>query len=184
MNRIAVSAFNRFITDKTIVVGDGGDFVATAAYSLSVQGPGAWMDPGPLGTLGVGPGFALAAKLARPDHRVILVSGDGSFGLNAMEFETMVRHRIPVVGIVGNDARWTQIYRGQVALYGADRAVATTLEHTRYDRVVEALGGHGEHVERLAELVPALERAFAADKPALVNVVIGSSDFRKGALAV
>ncbi|MFH1807442.1 MAG: thiamine pyrophosphate-binding protein [Pseudomonadota bacterium] len=175
---------NRFVDARTIVVGDGGDFVATAASMLDIDGAGHWMDPGPLGTLGVGPGYAMAAKLAHPDHRVLLVLGDGSFGLHAMEFEAMVRQRIPVVGVVGNDARWSQIYRGQAALYGEDRAVATTLDHTRYDLVVTALGGHGEQVERLTELRPALERAFAADTAALVNVNIGVSDFRKGALSV
>ena len=175
---------DRFVDEKTIVIGDGGDFVATAAYTLHVQGPGSWMDPGPLGTLGVGPGFAIAAKLARPDHRVILMLGDGSFGFNGMEFETMVRHNLPVVGIIGNDARWTQIYRGQVALYGKDRAVATTLRHTRYDIIIQAFGGHGEFVERLDDLGPALERAFRAGVPALVNVKIGDSGFRKDAFSV
>jgi len=175
---------NRFVDERTIVVGDGGDFVATAAAFLDVQGPGSWMDPGPLGTLGVGPGYAMAAKLARPDHRVILMLGDGSFGFNAMEYDTMVRHGINVVGIVGNDAAWTQIRRGQVAIYGEQRAVATSLAHTRYDRVVQALGGHGEHVQRVDQLAPALERAFSCDRPALVNVEIGTSDFRKHALAV
>ncbi len=175
---------NRFVDDKTIVIGDGGDFVATAAYMLDVDGKGHWMDPGPLGTLGVGPGYAMAAKLARPDHKVLLVLGDGSFGLNAMEFEAMARQGIDVVGVVGNDARWMQIFRGQVAMYGEERAVATTLNHTRYDKVVEALGGHGEYVEKPGDIRPALERAFSAGKPALVNVKIGESAFRKNALAV
>jgi acetolactate synthase-1/2/3 large subunit len=173
---------NRFVDDKTIVVGDGGDFVATAAYSLDVRGPGSWMDPGPLGTLGVGPGYAMAAKLAKPDHRVILMLGDGSFGLNGMEFEAMARQKINVVGVVGNDACWTQIHRGQVAMYGRD--IATKLDYTRYDKVVEALGGHGEYVEEVSQIRPALERAFSADKPALVNVKIGGSDFRKDAISV
>lgn len=175
---------NRFVDDKTIVIGDGGDFVATAAYTLDVQGPGSWMDPGPLGTLGVGPGYAMAAKLARPDARVILIFGDGSFGFNGMEFEAMARQGINVVAIVGNDACWTQIHRGQVMMYGSERAIATKLDYTRYDKVVEGLGGHGEYVERLADLKPALERAFAANVPALVNVKIGQSDFRKYALSV
>lgn len=175
---------NRFVDAKTIVVGDGGDFVATAAYLLDVEGPGSWMDPGPLGTLGVGPGYAMAAKLAKPDHRVILMLGDGTFGFNGMEFEAMARQDIPVVGIVGNDAGWTQILRSQVAAYGRSRVVATRLDYTRYDRVVEGLGGHGEYVERLAELRPALERAFTCGRPALVNVKIGSSDFRKDALSL
>jgi acetolactate synthase I/II/III large subunit len=175
---------NHFVDENTIVVGDGGDFVATAAYTLDVQGPGSWMDPGPLGTLGVGPGYAMAAKLARPEARVILIFGDGSFGFNAMEFEAMARQGINVVAIVGNDACWTQIHRGQVMMYGNERAIATTLDYTRYDKVVEGLGGHGEYVEKLADLKPALERAFAADVPALVNVKIGQSDFRKYALSV
>ncbi len=175
---------NHFMDSKTIVVGDGGDFVATAAYILDVQGPGSWMDPGPLGTLGVGPGYAMAAKLARPDHQVVLVMGDGSFGFNGMEFEAMVRQGIKVVGVIGNDARWNQIHRGQVVMYGHDRAVATRLAYTRYDKVVEGLGGHGEYVERLADLRPALERAFKADRAALVNVKIGNSDFRKDSISV
>jgi acetolactate synthase-1/2/3 large subunit len=175
---------NRFIRDDTIVIGDGGDFVATAAYVLNVRRPGLWMDPGPLGTLGVGPGFAMAAKLARPQSDVVLVYGDGSVGFNGFEFEAMVRQGIKVTAVVGNDACWRQIYRGQVEMFGERRAVATRLEYTRYDKVVEALGGHGEYVETVDALGPALERAFAAEKAALVNVKIGGSDFRKGAISV
>ena len=175
---------NRFLRPGDIVIGDGGDFVATAAYTLKVHGVGTWMDPGPLGTLGVGPGYAMAAALAHPDRRVILMLGDGSFGLNGMEFEAMARQGIKVVGIVGNDACWMQIFRGQEEMYGEDRCVATKLDYTRYDKVVEALGGHGEWVERAEDIVPALERAFASDKPALVNVKIARSDFRKGSISV
>jgi acetolactate synthase-1/2/3 large subunit len=175
---------NRFLRPGDIVVGDGGDFVATAAYTLKVKGVATWMDPGPLGTLGVGPGYAMAAKLCRPDARVVLMLGDGSFGLNGMEFEAMARQGIPVVGVVGNDACWTQIFRGQVEIYGEQRAVATRLDYTHYEKVVEALGGHGEYVERVEDIGPALERAFASGKPALVNVKIAGSDFRKGALSV
>ncbi len=167
-----------------IVIGDGGDFVATAAYVLPLQHPQLWMDPGPLGTLGVGPGYAMAAKLARPHANVVLVYGDGSFGLHAMEFEAMVRQNIPVVSVIGNDAGWTQIRRGQIEFYGPERAVATALEHTRYDKVVEAVGGFGAYVERIEELGPALDAAFASGKPACVNVKIASSDFRKGAISV
>jgi acetolactate synthase-1/2/3 large subunit len=167
-----------------VVIGDGGDFVATAAYVLKLEAPQIWMDPGPLGTLGVGPGYAMAAKLARPDANVVIVYGDGSFGFHGLEFEAMVRQGIPVVGVVGNDAAWTQIRRGQVELYGSERAVATGLTHTRYDRVVEALGGFGAYVETVDELGPALDAAFASGKPALVNVRIASSDFRKGAISV
>ncbi|MBI2892327.1 MAG: acetolactate synthase [Deltaproteobacteria bacterium] len=175
---------DRFIEDDTIVIGDGGDFVATAAYVLRMRPPGIWMDPGPLGTLGVGPGYAMAARIARPEARVVIVYGDGSFGLHGLEWEALVRQKLPVVGVIGNDAAWTQIRRGQIEMYGEERAVASALDHTRYDRVVEAVGGHGEYVESADQIRPALERAFSAGKPALVNVKLGRSDFRKGAISV
>lgn len=167
-----------------IVIGDGGDFVATAAYVLKLEWPQLWMDPGPLGTLGVGPGYAMAAKLTRPDANVVLVYGDGSFGLHGLEFEAMVRQNIPVIAVIGNDAAWMQIRRGQMDFYGTDRAPATALDYTRYDKVVEAVGGFGAYVERIEELGPALDAAFAAGKPACVNVKIARSDFRKGAISV
>lgn len=169
---------------NVIAIGDGGDFVATAASVLRIYEQGHWLDPGPLGTLGVGPGYAMAAKLAKPDHPVIIVYGDGSFGLHAMEFEAMVRQKIPVVGVIGNDAAWQQIRRGQVQLYGSDRAVATALDYTRYERVVEALGGHGEYCERPDQIRPAIERALASGKPAVVNIKIGTSEFRKDAISI
>jgi acetolactate synthase I/II/III large subunit len=169
---------------EDIVIGDGGDFVATAAYTIPVSWPQVWMDPGPLGTLGVGPGYAMAAALARPKSRTVIVFGDGSFGLNALEFEALARQRLKVVAVIGNDAAWTQIRRGQVQLYGEERAIATRLDYTRYDLVVQALGGKGFWVERVEELGPALDGAFAADVPSCVNVRIASSDFRKGAISV
>ena len=180
----ACKEIDSIVDDDTIIVGDGGDFVGTAAYTVRPRRPGQWLDPGPLGTLGVGPGYAMAAKLARPNSNVIILYGDGAFGLHAMEFEAMVRQKINVVGIVGNDAGWSQILRGQEQLYGPDRTPATKLVHTRYDRVVEALGGHGENVEKAADIRPALERALAAGKPALVNIKLGRSDFRKDAVSV
>lgn len=167
-----------------IVIGDGGDFVATAAYVLKLQHPQLWMDPGPLGTLGVGPGYAMAAKLARPDANVVLVYGDGSFGLHGIEFEAMARQDIPVIALIGNDAGWTQIRRGQVEIYGEGRAVATGLDYTRYEKIVEACGGRGFWVETIDQLGPALDEAFASKKPACVNVKIAKSDFRKGAISV
>jgi acetolactate synthase I/II/III large subunit len=180
----ACKEIDSVVDEDTIIVGDGGDFVGTAAYTVRPRKPGHWLDPGPLGTLGVGPGYAMAAKLASPKSTVLILYGDGAFGLHAMEFEAMVRQKIPVVGIVGNDAGWMQIRRGQEQFYGADRLPATGLSFTRYDQVVEALGGHGEWVEKPKDIRPAIERAIASGKPALVNVKLGRSDFRKDAMSV
>ena len=156
--------------DEMIVIGDGGDIVAQASKVLQVPEHGTWMDPGPLGTLGVGMPFAIAAQLANPAKRVLIIYGDGSFGLNGFEYDTAVRFGLPIVGVVGNDAAWGQMMRPQSMIYGADRLVATELSYARYDKVVEALGGHGEHVTEPGEIRPALERAFASGRPALVNV--------------
>jgi len=153
-------------------VGDGGNVVAVAAKTLRVWEPGRWLDPGPLGTLGVGAPFAIAAKLLAPNRPVCVVQGDGSFGLNGMDYETAVRFKLPMVVVVGNDAAWGQILIPQRALYGEAHAVATRLAPTRYDRVVEALGGKGEHVEDPKDLVPALERAFASGTVYCVDVKI------------
>jgi acetolactate synthase I/II/III large subunit len=157
---------------EMIVIGDGGDIVAQASKVLRVPDRGTWMDPGPLGTLGVGMPFALAAQIANPDKRVLIIYGDGSFGLNGFEYDTAVRFGLPIVGVVGNDAAWGQMMRPQAMLYGTERLVATELSYARYDKVVEALGGHGEHVTKPADILPALERAVASGKPSLVNVEI------------
>jgi len=169
---------------EPIVIGDGGDIVATAAKILPVKGRGLWMDPGPLGTLGVGMPFALAAQLAHPDKRVVIVYGDGSFGLNGFEYDTAVRFNLPIIGVVGNDGAWGQMMRPQGAMMGWDRLDGTLLNFTRYDKVVEALGGHGELVERPDELAPALERAAASGKPALVNVILRQDKEFKGGIYV
>ena len=153
-------------------VGDGGNVVAVAAKVLRVNRPGRWLDPGPLGCLGVGAPFAIAAKLLAPERPVCVIQGDGAFGLNGMDFETAVRFELPMVVVVGNDAAWGQIHIPQRGLYGEDHAVATKLAPTRYDRVVEALGGKGEHVDDPADLVPALERAFASGAVYCVDVAI------------
>ena len=160
------------VSDDMIVIGDGGDIVAQASKVIQVPRNGTWMDPGPLGTLGVGMPFALAAQKAHPDKRVLIVYGDGSFGLNGFEFDTAVRFDLPIVGIVGNDAAWGQMMRPQEMLYGEDRLVAVELNRTRYALGVEALGGHGEHVVAPGEIAPAITRAFESGKPALVNVEI------------
>ncbi len=169
---------------ETIVIGDGGDIVATAAKILPVPREGAWMDPGPLGTLGVGMPFALAAQIAHPDKRVVILYGDGSFGLNGFEYDTAVRFGLPIIGVVGNDGAWGQMMRPQGAVYGWDRLQATLLNFTRYDKVVEALGGHGEHCERPEEIGPALDRAAASGKPALVNVILRQDREYKGGIYV
>ncbi len=153
-------------------VGDGGNVVAVAAKVLRVTGPGRWLDPGPLGCLGVGAPFAIAAKLLAPERPVCVVQGDGAFGLNGMDYETAVRFKLPMVVVVGNDAAWGQILIPQRNLYGEDRSPATRLAPTRYDRIVEAMGGRGEHVDDPKDLVPALERAFASGTVSCVDVAI------------
>jgi acetolactate synthase-1/2/3 large subunit len=155
-----------------LFVADGGNFVAMAAKLIELPGPGRWLDPGPLGCLGVGAPFAIAAKLLHPERQVIVLQGDGSFGLNGFDFETAVRFELPMVVVVGNDAAWGQIRLPQVAMYGEDHSPATALAPTRYDRVVEALGGYGEHVTDPAEIRPALERALDSGRVACVNVMI------------
>jgi acetolactate synthase-1/2/3 large subunit len=157
-----------------VVVGDGGDFVSYAGRVIETYEPGCWMDPGPFGCLGSGPGFAMAAKLANPDRQVALLLGDGAFGFAGLEFDTMVRHGIPVVGVMGNNGIWALEKHPMEFLYGY--SVAADLQpNCRYDQVVEALGGHGELVSRPDELRPALERAFESGKPALVNVLTDPS---------
>jgi acetolactate synthase I/II/III large subunit len=168
--------------DDPIVIGDGGDIVATAAKIIPVKREGAWMDPGPLGTLGVGMPFALAAQASNPDKRVVIIYGDGSFGLNGFEYDTAVRFNLPIIGVVGNDAAWGQMMRPQGAIYGSYES--TLLNRTRYDKVVEALGGYGELVERPEQLRPALERAAASGKPACVNVMIRQDRAYKGGIYV
>jgi acetolactate synthase I/II/III large subunit len=157
-----------------IVIGDGGDFVSFAGRVVDSYEPGCWLDPGPYGCLGAGPGYALAAKLARPDRQVVLLLGDGAFGFSGMEFDTLARHGVGVVGVIGNNGIWALEKHPMEFLYGYSVA-ADLRPGTRYDTVVEALGGHGELVERPDELRPALERALAADRPALVNVLTDPS---------
>lgn len=159
-----------FLDRDATVVGDGGDIVTFGARVIRANEPAHWLDPGQMGCLGVGPGFAIAAKLARPNKQVLLLSGDGSFGLNGMEFDTMVRHKLPVVCVIGNDGAWGQIKHPQVQFFGHATA-ADLAPAIRYDKVVEALGGYGELVEKPEDIRPALERAFASGLPACVNVL-------------
>ncbi len=157
-----------------IVIGDGGDFVSYAGRVVDSYAPGCWLDPGPFGCLGSGPGYALAAKLAHPGRQVVLLLGDGAFGFSGMEFDTLARHGVGVVGVMGNNGIWGLEKHPMEFLYGYSVA-ADLRPETRYDEVVRALGGHGELVRTPAELRPALERALEATGPALVNVLTDPS---------
>ncbi|HEV3053794.1 MAG TPA: acetolactate synthase [Solirubrobacteraceae bacterium] len=159
---------------NAIVIGDGGDFVSFAGRLVDSYEPGCWLDPGPFGCLGSGPGYALAAKLAHPDRQVVLLLGDGALGFAGMDFDTLVRHGVAIVGIVGNNGIWALEKHPMEALYGYSVAAELTPE-TRYDQVVEALGGVGFLVREPRELRPALERAFESGGPALVNVLTDPS---------
>ena len=165
----------RKVLDRgAIVIGDGGDFVSYAGRVVDSYTPGCWLDPGPYGCLGSGPGYALAAKLAHPGRQVVLLLGDGAFGFSGLEYDTLARHGVNVVGVMGNNGIWALEKHPMEFLYGY--SVAAELQpELRYDQVVEALGGHGELVRDPSELKPALERAFASGKPALVNVLTDPS---------
>jgi acetolactate synthase-1/2/3 large subunit len=166
------AAINDFIDENTIIIGDGGDIVSACAKVIDVTLPGQWLDPGPLGCLGVGMPFALAAKHLYPDKKVLVINGDGSFGLNGFEFDTAVRFNLPIVSIVGNDAGWGQIRSPQMKMLNIEHPTATSLALTHYEKVVEAMGGYGEFVENPDDIPAALERAFASAKPACINVPI------------
>jgi len=153
-----------------IVVGDGGDFVSYAGRFVETYEPGCWMDPGPFGCLGAGPGQAIAAQLAHPDRQVCLLLGDGAFGFAGMEFDTMARHGLPVVGVMGNNGIWALEHHPMKFLYGYSVAAELRPE-TRYEQMVEALGCEGVLVREPDELRPALERAFESRRPTLVNVL-------------
>jgi acetolactate synthase-1/2/3 large subunit len=155
-----------------VFIADGGNWVAMAAKVIELRKPGRWLDPGPLGCLGVGAPFALASKTLHPERTHWVVQGDGSFGFNGMEFETALRFKLPMVCVVGNDAAWGQIRLPQVGMFGEEKSPATLLAPTRYDKVVEAFGGHGEYVTEPAQIRPALERALASGTVACVNVML------------
>ena len=155
--------------DATIVC-DGGDFVSYAGKFIDTYEPGCWMDPGPYGCLGTGPGYAMAAALAKPGKQVVMMMGDGAFGFAGMDFDSLVRHNIPAVAIIGNNGIWALEKHPMEFLYGYSVAAELT-PGTRYDEIATTLGGHGEFVERPEDLRPALERAFESGKPAVVNVL-------------
>jgi acetolactate synthase-1/2/3 large subunit len=186
VNPIALlRAIERCAGDNAILVADGGDFVATASYVVRPRGPLTWLDPGAFGTLGVGAGFALGAAAVRPDAEVWILFGDGACGYGLVEFDTFVRHGIPVIAVVGNDAGWTQIAREQVKMLGDD--VGTVLARSDYHAVAAGFGAEGILVRTAAEVEPALSRARAvakAGKPVLVNVWLDRTDFREGSISM
>src|SRR3954454_21515842 len=155
---------------NAIIIGDGGDFVSYAGRVIETYEPGCWLDPGPFGCLGTGPGYALAAKLAHPDRQVVLLVGDGAFGFSGMEFDTLARHGVNVVAVMGNNGIWALEKHPMEFLYGYSVA-AELRPGTRYDAMVEVFGGHGELVRAPGELRAALVRAPASGRPALVNVL-------------
>ncbi len=159
---------------NAIVIGDGGDFVSYAGRVVDSYEPGCWLDPGPFGCLGSGPGYALAAKLAHPERQVVLLLGDGAFGFSGMEFDTLARHGVAVVGVIGNNGIWALEKHPMEALYGYSVA-AELRPGTRYDQVAEALGCRGELVSEPGELRGALDRALASGQPTLVNVLTDPS---------
>lgn len=157
------------LTTDTVVIGDGGDFVSFAGKYIEPSRPGQWLDPGPYGCLGTGPGYALAAGYARPGAPLVLLLGDGAAGFSLMDVDSLVRHNIPVVMIVGNNAGWALEKHPMRFLYGYD--VIADLQPTHYNEIVTALGGAGESVSSPGDIGPALDRAMAAGVPYLVNVL-------------
>jgi acetolactate synthase-1/2/3 large subunit len=174
-----------FLNKDAVVVLDGGDCTAWFSSVFKAQAPGQLLGTGLLGCLGVGTGFALAAKLAKPDKQVLIYNGDGSFGLNGMEFDTFVRFALPVVSVISNDSSWGMVRQGNRLLLGSDRVTGTLLNpRQRYDKVVEALGGYGEYVDRIEDIGPALKRAFASGKPACVNVEVDPEPYNPVTMAM
>ncbi len=176
---------NDYLDENSIIVADGGDFVGTAAYILQPRGPLTWLDPGAFGTLGVGAGFALGSKLTRPEAEVWLIYGDGAAGFSLQEFDTFVRHHVPVIAVVGNDAGWTQIARDQLTILGDD--VATVLRRTDYHLVAEGYGGKGfvlDSEEDIERIFGEARQAAHAGHPVLINALIGKTDFRKGSISM
>ena len=176
---------DKFIDEESILVADGGDFVGTASYTIRPRSSLGWLDPGPFGTLGVGGGFAIGAKSSFPKKEVWVFYGDGASAYSLAEFDTLCRHKLPVIAIIGNDASWQQIAREQKQMLGSN--IGTELTFNAYEKVVEGYGGKGYYVENHDTLDETLKRAKEDAKlgyPVLVNIKISKSDFRKGSISV
>ena len=179
---------NQFLGEDTIYVGDGGDIVTISAQAVRPRNPGQWMDPGALGSLGVGTGFSMAAKLAHPDKEVVCLYGDGSFGMTAFDMETAQRFGAPFLAVIGNNSHMNQIRYGQLAKYGAERGnVGNTLGDIAFGKFGEMIGGYGEEVFEAKEIQPALQRAREAigktGKCAVVNVWVDPDEYAPGTKA-
>jgi acetolactate synthase-1/2/3 large subunit len=173
------------LPDNSVLVADGGDFVGTASYIVKPRKPLGWLDPGVFGTLGCGAGFALGASLCRPDHEIWVLFGDGSVGYALTEFDTFVRHNIPVIAVVGNDAGWTQIAREQVKMLKDD--VGTVLARSDYHEVAAALGGRGlllKHANQTAACLQDARETASNGVPVLINAWLDKTDFREGSLSM
>ena len=178
-------ALNHYIQEGDHIVADGGDFVATASYILQPRSLTGWLDPGVFGTLGVGAGFVMGAHLTHPVSVIWAIYGDGAFGYSLIEFDTFVRHKIPVIAVIGNDAGWSQIARDQVDIL--KDPVSTRLEQTQYHKAVAALGGVGFIIENEDDIESVLSKArksAEAGNAVAVNVKIGKTDFRKGSISM
>ena len=176
---------DKFIDEESILVADGGDFVGTASYTIRPRSALGWLDPGPFGTLGVGGGFAIGAKSSFPKKEVWVFYGDGASAYSLAEFDTLCRHKLPVIAIIGNDASWQQIAREQKQMLGSN--IGTELAFNAYEKVVEGYGGKGYYVENHDTLDETLKRAKEDAKlgyPVLVNIKISKSDFRQGSISV
>ena len=166
------TGLEHLIDPDTVIVLDGGDYVQWGRSYLKARKPGHFIRLGPLSHLGAGIPYGMAAKLAYPESKVLVFIGDGAFGFYAMEYDTCIRHNLPITTVMGNDSTWGIDQTFQLAYY--DRAVATDLRDVRYDKVVEAMGGYAEYVERPDEVAPAVERALASGRPSLVNAIVRS----------
>ena len=171
---------NEFLQEDTVYIGDGGDIVTFSGSIVRPHKPGGWMDPGPLGTLGVGTGFAMASKLAQPHRDVVVLYGDCSFTLTGFDFITMVHRKLPYVGVIGNNSSWNQIRFGQERKYPGRGDIGNIVGDVRFDRLAEAMGGFGVRVTQPDQIRPALERARDSGKPALVDVVINRDVYSSG----
>jgi len=174
---------NEFMTENTVFIGDGGDVVTSAGGVIQPKAPGHWMDPGPLGTLGVGVPFAMASKLAQPEKEVLCLFGDGTFSLTGWDFQTMMRFDLPFIGVVGNNSFMNQIRAGQIMKYGKEKGdIGNYLGDVKYDLFAKMLDGYGEEVRDPRDIRPALERARASGKPSLINVWIDENAFAPGTM--